>query len=244
MSYGPPPPPPPTPAATSWWRSPVALFLIGILIAAAIAVPIVLIVLGGDDDTSAASSITRPVTTTSSGSSTTASSTKPRRRARPVLSHDLFHYHLVDHDHDRPAEEVNWSLDPNFGEDSLSTGFLPDPYAVAVISGGNIDASYLMEQDCRGYATAAPDFHLFWDGAGGLLRFFFVADTPGEDTVLIVNGPAGGWFCNDDYLAGVDPMLDFPSASEGTYDIWVASYNEGENVAGMLYITESPANTP
>ncbi len=115
---------------------------------------------------------------------------------------------------------------------------------MAVISGGNIDASYLMEQDCRGYATAAPDFHLFWDGAGGLLRFFFVADTPGEDTVLIVNGPAGGWFCNDDYLAGADPMLDFPSASEGTYDIWVASYNEGENVAGMLYITESPANTP
>ena len=114
------------------------------------------------------------------------------------------------------------------------------------MAGGGIDASYLNEPDCRGYATAAPDFELTWNGNGGLLRFYFVADTPGEDAVLIINDPSGNWVCDDDfdYPDIRDPMVDFASAADGTYDIWVATYNEGTGIAGTLYITEMMGNTP
>jgi len=141
---------------------------------------------------------------------------------------------------------LQYWLDPNFGTGSLVAGFIPDPFALPVVSGGGVDARYLNEPSCLGYATAAPDFELTWDGSGNLLRFYFVADIPGEDTVMLINDPSGNWYCGDDYdYPDVrDPMVDFPSAADGTYDIWVASYIQGDTVMGTLYITEMMGNHP
>ena len=89
---------------------------------------------------------------------------------------------------------------------------------------------------CTGYATSSPDVRLNLGGTSSQLRIFFVPDGS-DDTTLVINGPYGGWYCNDDY-SGLDPMVEFTNASSGQYDIWVGSYSSGEYVGGTLYVTE------
>jgi hypothetical protein len=142
-------------------------------------------------------------------------------------------------------------LDPNqearYGspEPPLESGFEPDPYSVAIISGGPINVAYL-ENGCVGYAEPNPDFEVqYTAGAQTLLRFYFVADTPGEDATLIINDPVSGWHCNDDFSDSThDPSIDFSPPLSGYYDIWVGSYSSGDFVAGTLYITELSSNHP
>jgi len=124
----------------------------------------------------------------------------------------------------------------NFGQVSLSPGFSPDPYTVSVASGGSIDAG--MTEDlplsCTGYVTAQPDFILDYEGGGTLLHIYVEGD---GDTALIINGPDGSWHCNDD-ANGVDPRVTFKAPQGGQYDIWVASFFNGETISGTLGITE------
>ena len=108
--------------------------------------------------------------------------------------------------------------------------------------------SDLGESGCYGYATAGPSIDVnYTAGSAPLLRFYFVADNPGDDTVIIVSDAQGAWVCDDDYdYSGgiVDPTVDFANPSGGTYDVWVASYHSGETISGTLYITELEANHP
>lgn len=130
------------------------------------------------------------------------------------------------------------SLEPNFGSKSLSSGFWPDPDEISLTSGGDVDVSYLNNGfGCTGYATAAPDFRLFWSGDGDELSFMFVANSSSDDTTLIINDPHGNWHCNDDF-AGVNPGIHFDTAVSGQYDIWIGSYSANDNISGQLQITE------
>jgi hypothetical protein len=137
------------------------------------------------------------------------------------------------------------TLDPTFGEETISSGFTPDPMTVDVTSGGSIDAAYLDAIGCRGYGARAPDFRLRWEGSGGLLRFFFVPDETGRDTGMVVNAPDGSWNCNDDSYATLNPTVDFAESREGQYDIWVTTYGTpGEFIPGTLSVTELSSQTP
>jgi len=130
----------------------------------------------------------------------------------------------------------------------LTGGFSPDPRGWAVDAGGPVDVDELGDPWCSGWATQAPSVEVIYSGGGGpLLRFYFVADNPGDDALLIVSDVSGDWVCNDDYDYGagiVDPSVDIAGADDGTYDVWVAAYHEGESISGTLYITESNANHP
>jgi hypothetical protein len=141
---------------------------------------------------------------------------------------------------------LDWHLDANYGSQMLDPGFTPDPFSLHMVSGGSVNVDGLNEPGCTGYATESPDLKFTWNADSGLLRFYFVADTPGDDTVLVISDPFGNWVCNDDYdYPDVrDPMVDFANADSGQYDIWVASYTSGESVPGTLYITEVAANHP
>jgi len=141
---------------------------------------------------------------------------------------------------------LDWHLDANYGTQMLDPGFTPDPFSLQMVSGGSVDVGGLNEQGCTGYATVSPDLKFTWSADSAFLRFYFEADTPGEDTVLVISDPFGDWYCNDDYNypAVRDPMVDFTNADSGQYDIWVASYTSGESVAGTLYITEVETNHP
>ena len=141
------------------------------------------------------------------------------------------------------GDELDYSLQPNFGSEDLSSGFSPDPFSAHVVSGGPIDASYL-GGDCRGFATAAPDYDItFTAGDLSLLRFYFVADTA-DDTTIIINAPDGSWHCNDDATGTIDPQYDFEDPASGLYDIWIGSYESDASVSGTFYVTELESNHP
>jgi serine protease Do len=138
------------------------------------------------------------------------------------------------------GNQLDFSLDPYYGEFHLGTGFMPDPYRVTVTSGGSVPVSYLTG-DCIGFAAQAPDYRLHWAGGGSELRVLFDAGQQGDDAVLLVNMPDGSWACNDDANAStVNPMVVVSNPPAGIYDIWVASYDEGAFIDGILHITERP----
>jgi serine protease Do len=137
------------------------------------------------------------------------------------------------------------TLDPNFGEVALAPGMNPDPYIATVTSGGDVDASTLnLGEDCQGFVTSTPDYHVDLTGEVSRLRIFFVGE---GDATLVVSTPDGTWLCNDDASGTVNPMVEVTNAPAGPYDIWVGSFQSGAAISGTLYITEldyDPANLP
>jgi hypothetical protein len=129
----------------------------------------------------------------------------------------------------------DWTLEPTFGEVLLESGFTPDPYRVEVVSGGEHDASMLGE-GCVGFIATAPDFDLYYE-AGEIFDLTISASSQ-SDTTLVINGPDGQWYCVDDSIASVDPMLTFENPQSGLYDIWVGSYYEGEGAEAVISISE------
>jgi serine protease Do len=110
-----------------------------------------------------------------------------------------------------------------------------------VISGGSVNVNYL-GGGCVGWAAAAPDVRINWSGSG-FLRFYFISDD-GGDTALVVNDPNLNWSCNDDSFGTFDPTVDYTASVDGAYDIWVASFSEGDFVSGTLFVTELDINSP
>lgn len=138
------------------------------------------------------------------------------------------------------ATRLSPSSDPNFGVVKLSSGFQPSPHQIRITSGGTIDASELnLDPHVSGYTTSAPDVRLQWAGSSEYLRIYFEAEDEDGDTTLIVSAPDGVWHGNDD-TDDLNPVLRFHQPLVGTYDIWIGSYDEEQNVIGTLYITEAP----
>lgn len=125
------------------------------------------------------------------------------------------------------------SLTATYGEYTLSTGFQPDPYQVSVTAGGTIDASHL-GSPCRGSVARAPDAQLTFT-AGSLPLYIVVNST--VDTTLVVNGPDGLWYCDDDSNGGVNPQVTWNSPRSGVYDVWVGTFSGG-TAAATLSFTE------
>lgn len=120
------------------------------------------------------------------------------------------------------------------GTISLSSGFTPDPHRVEVTSGGPNSAARL-GNGCVGYVSSSPDFELRYT-AGSLPLIFRTISS--NDTTLVINGPDGRWYCDDDGYDEGDAEVVFSSPASGTYDVWVGSYSEGNGGAASLLITE------
>jgi hypothetical protein len=120
-----------------------------------------------------------------------------------------------------------------YGSVSLNSGFTPDPHSVSLTAGGSIDASRL-GSPCTGSIANAPDYELTYT-AGSLPLYIYVNSS--SDTTLIVNGPDGQWYCDDDSNGGVNPQVTFNSPRSGTYDIWVGTFSGG-TAAATLHISE------
>lgn len=135
---------------------------------------------------------------------------------------------------------LDFTLTPTYGVLHLSENFSPDPYVASATSGGSIDVAELsLGINCLGFASAAPDFSLNWTGSTQNLIIRFKPLEDETDTVLIINTPDGQWICNDDeHSYTLNPGIHLKDFGEGRYDIWIASYNKGEMVEGMLIMTE------
>lgn len=132
-----------------------------------------------------------------------------------------------------PGFAQNWELPPTYGQVELTTGFQPDPHSVQLQAGGEIDASTLGGA-CAGAIADAPDYDLQFQAGSLPLNIYVTSDV---DTTLVVNGPDGQWYCNDD-ANGLNPLVSFATPQSGLYDIWVGSF------AGIadatLHISELP----
>lgn len=124
----------------------------------------------------------------------------------------------------------------NFGRTSLSPGFTPDPFQVSIVSGGNLHVPGMnLGSGCVGYATSSPDYIIDLTGSMSYLEFY----NEGQgDTGLVINGPDGNWYCDDDSHTGTNPKISLSKAQAGQYDIWVTSYSAGESIRGTLSVTE------
>lgn len=133
-----------------------------------------------------------------------------------------------------PAAAQSINSASNYGDVRLSAGFTPDPHLISLRAGGSIDASTRFGS-CRGFITDAPDVRLWWDGGGSLnLRLSAVSNA---DTTLVVNGPNGEWYCDDDSGDGSNPLVTLKPAS-GRYEIWIGTYSSGNARPAVLSISE------
>jgi hypothetical protein len=135
-----------------------------------------------------------------------------------------------------PAAAQNAGQTATYGEINLRVGFTPDPYTVSIQAGGSIDGSRLPGA-CTGYIASAPDFEVTYS-AGALPLVFRTMS--GTDTTLIINGPDGQWYCDDDSYGDRNAEVRFNSPQSGTYDIWVGKFGSGGTASARLLITETP----
>jgi S1-C subfamily serine protease len=131
------------------------------------------------------------------------------------------------------------SVPARYGVANLQGDFQPDPYIAEVEAGGGDDASRL-GSGCAGYiSNERPDYELNYANSSNYdLGFYVLGDV---DTTLVINDPAGGWFCNDDFDAasGRNPGIVFTDPRTGNYDIWVGAYSQSDTGADVeLVITE------
>lgn len=105
---------------------------------------------------------------------------------------------------------------------SLSAGFVPDPVTFDVYSGGSNDASNI-GGSCVGMIADSPDVVVNFRSNGGQLSFGVYSE---GDTSLVINGPDGRYYCNDD-RNGLNPGLVWGRAPSGQYDIWVGAVGDG-----------------
>lgn len=117
--------------------------------------------------------------------------------------------------------------DPTYRTLDLRSGFTNDPVAIAVQSGGGVDAAALNHEQhvgtCSGNVGSPPDVRLNY--TAGQLPLIISVDSQ-SDTTLVVNGPDGQWYCDDDSGHGpLNPSITFAHPGSGQYDIWVGTYN-------------------
>lgn len=130
----------------------------------------------------------------------------------------------------------DFDADPTYGEFHLSPGFDPDPGMLSLMAGGDVDAATKFE-DCQGYVSAAPDVRLFWEGESQSGLTIKISAISNADTTLIVNGPDGSWYCDDDSGEDSNPSVEL-SPIAGRYEIWVGTYSSGEIKKAVLSVSE------
>lgn len=134
-----------------------------------------------------------------------------------------------------PAAAQNYDREPNYGTLNLNAGFTPDPHVVSLRSGGQVDAQ-TVAGSCRGFISDAPDLRVNYS-AGSLPLIISV--TSSADTTLVVNGPDGSWYCDDDSgSAGLNPMVRFNKPASGRYEIWVGTYGNATLQPASLHVSE------
>ena len=130
------------------------------------------------------------------------------------------------------ASGPDYSADPTYGTVDLQSGFDPDPSSNELVAGGNDQVTLT---GCNGYIlAAAPDLRVNYE-SGELPVSFYV--TSEVDTTLVISLPDGEWACDDDTHER-NPAVTLQSPQSGQYDIWVGTYNQGENSDALLHITE------
>lgn len=134
------------------------------------------------------------------------------------------------------AAAQDYGLAPNYTTMNLSAGFSDDPRTVRLSSGGSNDASKTIGGSCRGFVSSAPDVRVNYS-AGSTFPLIFSVNS-NSDTTLVINGPDGRWYCDDDGGNGLNPSYRFSNPQSGQYDVWVGTYGNSGLESATLYVSE------
>lgn len=138
------------------------------------------------------------------------------------------------------ATGPNYGLTPTYGSHTISSG-QADVLHIRLMSGGPNDAARRIGGSCVGFIANAPDYRVYYSSQPGLPLAFRV-ESP-HDTTLVINGPNGNWYCNDDSV-GLDPEFVFSNAVQGQYDVWVGSYGTDAYLEAALTVTPTQTTAP
>jgi hypothetical protein len=131
----------------------------------------------------------------------------------------------------------NWEAPPSFGSIELREGFPNDPYQRRITAGGRYNlSSCLRDNSVSGTVASAPDFDLYYTTSGNTPLTIYVRSS--HDTVLLISDPYGNWWFDDDSGGGHDPLIYFPNAANGLYNIWIGSFESRSGLPGTLIFTE------
>jgi len=140
------------------------------------------------------------------------------------------------------AAAQNFALAPTFGAVALRSGFQPDPYRRPLQSGGAVNAAQRSGGDCQGFIAEAPDFRVNFTAGGTGLPLVFSVESR-ADTTLVINGPDGKWYCDDDSGNGeLNPSFTFRAPASGQYDVWVGTYGGATLQPATLSVSELYSN--
>lgn len=132
---------------------------------------------------------------------------------------------------------TNWAMTPNYGEVALRSADFPDPHVLDLDAGGYVDMQGRLEA-CPGYITERPDYRVHYEPDEHAAPLIFSVNSD-VDTTLVINGPDGRWYCDDDSgVRGANPMLMFDTPRGGQYDVWVGLYPEPGTAPARLVISE------
>ena len=135
-----------------------------------------------------------------------------------------------------PAVAQDYNANTNYGDLQLQAGFTPDPALINLQAGGSLDAADRFDT-CKGFIAQAADVRLMWSGSskgGSPVKISVVSNA---DTTLVINGPDGRWYCDDDSGEDSNPSLTL-TPQNGRYEIWVGTYISGETKNSVLSISE------
>ncbi|MBD2578317.1 hypothetical protein [Oscillatoria sp. FACHB-1406] len=129
---------------------------------------------------------------------------------------------------------------PIFENATVSPSFSPDPVILRGISGGQFPAREISGRaetatgPCVGFMDSSPDHTLTLTSFFDFLSIE-VNSSEDTDTTMTVKGPGGAW-CNDD-ITGKNPGIG-GQWQEGTYEIWIGSYQKDKYFPYTLRITQ------
>jgi hypothetical protein len=106
-----------------------------------------------------------------------------------------------------------------------------------VQAGGPVEASR-HGGDCRGHVGFAPHFRVALEDARSV-RFMAQGN---NDLTIVVRGPSGQWWCNDD-SDGLNPMVELSAVTPGTYLVYIGTYGSDRSLANAL-VTTNLSRTP
>jgi hypothetical protein len=123
-------------------------------------------------------------------------------------------------------------------ETSVSAGMTRREFEL--LAGGSFEAFDTFGNTCNGFVASNPDFVAFVDGGGFDVEF---TARSAEDTTLVVRGPDGSVFCDDDSGGDFNPLVLVDGAANGPYEVWLGTFSAVGNAPATLSIRDINAGT-
>lgn len=120
---------------------------------------------------------------------------------------------------DPHQSSFNASAQPTYGYVDVSGRFGSQSFDLQ--AGGTLRASSVVAQ-CEGFIADAPDYTIDYSGRGR--RPLAFAAHSSADTTMVVVGPDGAIYCDDD-TNGLNPALNIHNPQAGLYAVWIGTFS-------------------